>query len=337
MEKSLDLKLERLAADPHANEFILADAKDADMAFGIGGLGTELGPDGPRSRNLDEFRQRIREVAQQQIVDIMLMSVSTSDQLVIREELFDQLTVTPAIRANDTTDIWLAGTPGHYGSEPSRPFRTATLDHAMGGFEGCPGDERHRGSRLGLYSITLNHDLERDLETLQAYADFRREAELKGFRHFLEVFAPNAPRQLAPEHIPQFVNDSIVRLLAGVARAGRPIFLKIQYFGPAAMEALAGHDRSLIVGILGGSAGTTHDAFRLLWEAKKYGARAALFGRKINQAEDQLEFVRHLRAVANDDLAPSEAVRSYHAVLEAAGIAPRRPLEDDLALTESYG
>jgi hypothetical protein len=338
MEKTLDLKLERLAADPHCGDFILADAKDADMAFGVGGLGTELGPQGPRPRTLDEFRDRIREVAQQQIVDIMLMSVSSSDQLVIREKLFDQLAVTPAIRANDATDIWLAGSPGNYASEPSRPFRTALLDHAMGGFEGCPHEERHRGSRLGLYSITLNHDLDRDVASLQAYAEFRREAELKGFRHFLEVFAPNAPRDLPPDKTPQFVNDSIVRLLAGVARAGRPIFLKIPYFGPAAMEALAGHDRSLIVGILGGSAGTTHDAFHLLGEAKRYGARAALFGRKINQAENQLEFVRHLRLVADDKLSPAEAVRSYHAALaKHGGPAPKRALADDLVLTEFPG
>ena len=39
------------------------------------------------------------------------------------------------------------------------------------------------------------------------------------------------------------------------------------------MEALAAYDRSLVVGILGGSAGTSFDAFHMLWEAKKYGAR----------------------------------------------------------------
>ena len=74
---------------------------------------------------------------------------------------------------------------------------------------------------------------------------------------------------------------------------GRPLFLKIVYHGPAAMEALARYDRSLVVGILGGSAGTTFDAFHMLWEAKKYGARVALYGRKINNAEHQLSFVQH--------------------------------------------
>src|SRR6202034_1707655 len=35
MEKSLDRKLAAIHADPNCREFILADAKDADMAFGI--------------------------------------------------------------------------------------------------------------------------------------------------------------------------------------------------------------------------------------------------------------------------------------------------------------
>ena len=33
----------------------------------------------------------------------------------------------------------------------------------------------------------------------------------------------------------------------------------------------------------------------MLWEAKKYGARVALYGRKINHAEDQLGFIDYLR------------------------------------------
>ena len=87
------------------------------------------------------------------------------------------------------------------------------------------------------------------------------------------------------------------------------------YYGPAAMEQLVNYDSTLIVGILGGSSGTTHDAFRMLWEAKKYGARAALFGRKINNSENQLIFVSFLRALADGHIAPDEAVRDYHGQL----------------------
>ncbi len=117
--------------------------------------------------------------------------------------------------------------------------------------------------------------------------------------------------------------------------SGRPLFLKIPYHGPAAIEALARYDRSLIVGILGGSSGTTFDAFQMLWEAKKHGARVALYGRKINNSEHQLTFVRYLRAVADDQILPAEAVRAYHGDLQKLGIRSYRTLDDDLQWTST--
>jgi hypothetical protein len=168
---------------------------------------------------------------------------------------------------------------------------------------------------------------------LEAYKVFRAEAEIKGFRHFLEVFAPNVGPMCDSPQVGQFVNDCIVRALAGVPRASRPVFLKIPYFGPAEMEALASYDRSLIVGILGGSAGTSRDAFQLLHDAKKHGARAALFGRKINNAEHQLSFVRCLRLVADDEIQPEEAVKIYHDELGKLDLQARRPLDEDLQST----
>jgi hypothetical protein len=244
------------------------------------------------------------------------------------------------VRANDTSDIWLAGGSGRYHNQPARPFRTATIDHAMCGKRECEPEERSLGADLGLYSITLNNDVALDHDTLLRYNEFRAEAETKGFRHFLEVFPPNACGDFCPQDIPRFVNDSIARTLAGVTNRGRPLFLKIPYFGPAAIEALASYDRNLIVGILGGSAGTTYDAFHMLWEAKKYGARVALYGRKINNAEHQLTFVQYLRALADDEIEPNEAVRAYHDDLERLKIAPHRPLDEDLqssATSQSYG
>jgi hypothetical protein len=131
-----------------------------------------------------------------------------------------------------------------------------------------------------------------------------------------------------------YLNDMIARMLAGVAPAGRPLFLKMVYHGPKAMEELVRYDPHLVVGILGGSAGTTRDAFQLLHDAQKYGARVALFGRKINNAENQLAFVHFLRLIVERQLDPAEAVRAYHAVLLRLGIHPRRKLEDDLQLTD---
>jgi hypothetical protein len=110
--------------------------------------------------------------------------------------------------------------------------------------------------------------------------------------------------------------------------------LKIVYHGPKAMEELAQYDPNLVVGILGGSAGTTYDAFRLIHDAQKYGARVALFGRKINNAEHQLAFIEMLRLITDGKLNPEEAVRAYHGVLQGKGIKPHRALEEDLKLTD---
>jgi hypothetical protein len=110
------------------------------------------------------------------------------------------------------------------------------------------------------------------------------------------------------------------------------LFLKMVYHGPKAMEELVRYDPQLVVGILGGSAGTTYDAFKLLAEAKKYGARVALFGRKINNAENQLAFIHFLRLIADGEVSAEEAVRAYHGVLQALGVAPQRSLEEDMVL-----
>src|SRR4051812_26575638 len=120
--KSLDTKLANLRADPTgAEDFILADAKDADMATGLAATGVDRATG--KRRSLADYRDQMREVVKQSLVDIMLMSGSSSELLTIDERLFDRSTVTPAVRANDTTDIHLpAG--GSYASEPSRPFRS---------------------------------------------------------------------------------------------------------------------------------------------------------------------------------------------------------------------
>jgi hypothetical protein len=196
----------------------------------------------------------------------------------------------------------------------------------------CRPEERRQGADLGLYSITLNNDLGADHQTLAAYKAFRAEAAAKDFRHFLEVFDPNALRNPVPD-LGRYVNDMIVRTLAGAVNKERPLFLKVVYHGPAAMEELVSYDSRLVVGILGGASGTTLDAFHQLWEAKKYGARVALYGRMINNAEHQSTFIEHLRAIADGHLQPAEAVRSYHAALARLGVRPYRKLEHDLQAT----
>jgi len=342
VEKTLDAKLAKIKADPQSREFIIADAKDADMAFGIAapGRSPEMHAQEGRFRSLAEYRECIRQVVRQGLVDIMLMSPHTSAILTIEERLFDNSPVTPAARANDTTDIHVVR-GGVYPTQPSCPFQSTTIDHIQCGHVDCRPEERHAGANLGLYSVTFNNDVELDRRTLEAYKAFRLEAERKGFRHFLEVFDPNAPRAaLDPAKLGGFINDMIVRTLAGVPPAGRPLFLKVVYHGPKFMEELVHYDPTLVVGVLGGSAGTTYDAFKLIAEAQKYGARVALFGRKINNAEHQLAFIAMLRKIVEGEVSPEEAVRAYHGVLQALKIPPHRPLDDDLKLTDaamSYG
>ncbi|MBX3441290.1 MAG: hypothetical protein KF774_02700 [Planctomyces sp.] len=342
MKKTLEHKLAAIHADPAGcREFLIADAKDADMAFGIGapGMSPERHDGELRFRTLAEYREQIRLIVRQADVDIMLMSASTSEVLTLQDRLFDDSPVTPAIRANDTTDIWVFR-GSRIGGEASRPFRSASIDHAQCGRLDCGPDERTRGANLGLYSITFNNDRDRDLEALECYAQFRDEAERKGFRHFLEVFYPNVSGVVAPELLPQFICDAIVRTLAGVTSSSRPMFLKIPFPGPRVLEELVAYDPHLVVGVLGGSAGTTRDAFQLIADARRHGARIALFGRKINQAENQLAFIRFLRLIVEDALSAEEAVRAYHSVLEKLGLHPHRPLSEDQELTStgtSYG
>jgi hypothetical protein len=352
MTKSLDTKLAEIKANRSSRAFIIADAKDADMAFGVRAPGPRsfLAKRGARPaqfspevwnrgefgyRNLPEFLDIIREVTQQGLVDIMLMSAYVNEQLAIKEGLFKDSHVTPAARANDTTDVW-AVRHGAYTREPSQPFRSASIDHIQCGEVECARDGQGEfpGANLGLYSITYVNELDQDREALLWYKEFREEAERKGFRHFLEIFDPNVDSGIAPEKLGEFINDNILRTLAGVPESGRPVFLKIVYHGPKAMEELAQYDPNLVVGILGGSAGTTYDAFRLIHDAQKYGARVALFGRKINNAEHQLAFIEMLRLITDGKISPDEAVRAYHGVLQAKGIKPVRALEDDLKLTD---
>src|SRR5260370_12593452 len=118
--KSLDTKLAEIKADHSSRAFILADAKDADMAFGVRAPGPRsyLSGRGERParfspeiwtrgeyghRNLPEFLDIIREVVHQGLIDIMLMSAYVNEQLTIKEILFAHSHVTPTPPPNTPT------------------------------------------------------------------------------------------------------------------------------------------------------------------------------------------------------------------------------------------
>src|SRR6266700_3511231 len=151
--KSLDAKLAEIKANGSSRAFILADAKDADMAFGVRAPGPRgyLARRGARParfspevwtreefgyRNLPEFLDIIREVVHQGLVDVLLMSAYVNELLTIKEGLFKNSRVTPAARANDATDVW-AIRHGCYTREPARPFRSATIDQIQCGRIEC--------------------------------------------------------------------------------------------------------------------------------------------------------------------------------------------------------
>ena len=64
MEKSFDTKLAHIQSDPSCADFILADAKDADMGAGLAAPGRNLqaGSDEQPLRTLAEYRQAMREI-----------------------------------------------------------------------------------------------------------------------------------------------------------------------------------------------------------------------------------------------------------------------------------
>ncbi|MBX3011781.1 MAG: hypothetical protein KF832_09765 [Caldilineaceae bacterium] len=322
MQKSMDRKLQAIRANPHNKEFIICYAADPDMGAGINPL-VGLYP------SLRAYHESLAALIEQAKLDIMLTSVSAMDVLAREWHVFDHSPVTPSIRANDATDIW-SGRGFSYAKEPSRPFATTTIEEAQFGTL-LPKPGQQPDVNLGLYSLTFNNDFESDWFALERLKAFRVEAVQKGFRYFIEVFNPNAPVNLAAEAIPHFVNDAIARMLAGIPQASRPEFLKIPYNGPRAMEELVTYT-STIVGILGGPASTTYDSYKLIAEAKKYGARVALFGRRIKDAADPLAFTEFLRAVADEELTPEEGVKAYHGALQAAGIPSKRSLQEDMVL-----
>jgi hypothetical protein len=334
--KKIDAKLRNIRAGKYTRtDFMIADAKDADMGGGIGMAGPRRHPDGTLDgmRTRRDYLDAIKAVVAQDIVDIALVSASNLEVLT-EEGVFAASGVQPAIRANEATDVWGGLRNGKYAGRLSVPHRSAVLRRAMYS-SNAPSDGKIVGTDLGLYSITFNNDLDADLRTLEAFKEFRAEAGAIGFRYFLEVFNPNAPVDLDRAMIPQFVNDHIVRALAGVVKADRPLFLKIPYNGPAALEELAAFDPTVVVGVLGGGAGTTRDTFELLYQAERYGGRLALFGRKINLAESPLALIKLMREVADGTIEPAQAVRAYHGALQAEGVHPARTLDEDLQVTEA--
>lgn len=327
MSTRLDRKLANIRAGRYTPaDFIIADAKDGDVGAGVTATGFDYSAHPPRRRTRQEFITQIEEIIRQDIVDIMLVSQSNLELLDDRGAFVDSQ-VKPAIRGNIETMCWGGVRHGSYTQQASVPFGDTNLAKAIANYP-------KSGTDLCLYSACFTNNIECDARTLHAFAEFRAYAAQHNFKYFYEIFNPNIDIGLTREQIGEFVNDHILKSLASVTRAERPQFLKMPYNGPKALEELASFDSELIVGVLGGGAGTTRDTFELVAQSERYGARLALFGRKINLAEAPLHLIKLMRTVADGSISPEEAVRAYHGELQKLGISSIRSLADDRIITE---
>lgn len=321
MEKSLDQKLHKIKQGEYQpSDFIIADAKDGDMGGGIEAFGQRDDGSG-KWKSKSTHLNAMREMTETGLIDIMLMSASAAQRLV-EDRVFENSVVTPAIRLNDTTDIW---GPRHarYKDSPACDFRSARINRVKDLVD------------LGLYSITFSNDLDSDLASLESFHAFLDDLSGSDMRYFLEIFNPQIDIGISESNLPDYVNDCIVRCLAGLTREDHPHFLKMPYNGPAAMEEICSYDPGhLIVGVLGGGKGTTRDTFELIRQSEKFGARVALFGRKILFTEDPVQMVKTMRHVVQGELSTEQAVKEYHAHLGNNSLTPKLHLDDDLKVTD---
>ena len=82
--KSLDQKLKTILAGKYKpRDFIIADAKDPNIAFGVAGTGPlDLAkPNGPY-RTVAKFRSDMADIVRLKLADIMLGSVSNIEPMV---------------------------------------------------------------------------------------------------------------------------------------------------------------------------------------------------------------------------------------------------------------
>ena len=304
------------------------------MAFGIGAPGSspEAHAGEVRCSTLAEYREQIRadraaghgrhhaHVGQHQ---------RCADD---PERLFDNSHVTPAVRANDTSDIFIVrGCVYRERAGPAVPLGDAR-PHPM-------RPRRLRARRAARSARTWACTASRSTtswtttsRTLERFHAVPRGGRAQGIPPLPRSLRPEHARALSTRHVlPHFINDMIARTLAGVG-AGRAAAVPQDRLsrpegdgGAGPLRSAPGRRHPRRVG-----AARRYDAFKLLAEAQKYGASVALYGRKINNAENQLAFVEFLRLIVDGVIAPEEAVKAYHAVLGKLGIRPHRSLEDDL-------
>ena len=289
---------------------IFVFAADPLAAGGIHGLGRETRPN-PHYRTRLEFLNLLRKVAAEGYVDGLLMTPADAEVLAVDERLFDTHPVTPLVRVNAETAIWNPRF-GKYRQQYSHPFQTIPVsdacycDYSIGEAKACH-------IQLGLYSITLNNDVEADERTLNAYLQFAREVgETPGFDHILEVFLPNVNLPGMDEKARgQYVADSIVRTMSYLRKHQRPLFIKTVYTTHETWRDLTSFDPTLVIGALGGPRQNTRKTLQLACDVTEYGGRVILFGRSVFEEDDPCLMTKYLRAVLDRTMTVDEAHTAY--------------------------
>lgn len=289
---------------------MLGDAKESDLA--LQGLPSRLQRSWERPdanfpyRSREAYFDQIQELVEDSPLDLMVVSPEVAEKTAGDAGAFSRSPVSPAVRS----------APGFWSPEPG-PTDGGWISDGP----------------FPLFGVGFCRDRELDQAELDAYEKFRFVAGAARTRHLLELYPSCGCDGGPPWRVDDLLADRLLHSILEVPVAARPLLIQAPYYGPALMESLAATLPGVPVGIVGGPAGTTFDAFRLLAESKKYGARGALFGRRIASAEHQPAFVRFLDYLARGDVTPAEAVHAYHGVLQGLGIRPRRDLAEDLMPT----
>lgn len=289
---------------------VLIFAADASAAFGIEGLGEELKPD-RHFRTRPEFLNLLRHSAQDAYVDGILMTAADAETLAAEETIFNDSPVTPLIRFNAETHIW-SPRHGKYAKQYSQPFQTIRLDDARL-CQTAINTARLCHIPLGLYSITLNNDVEADTRTLNKFLDFAREiGDIQGLDYFLEVFLPNVRQPtMTDERAAEYVADSIVRILGFLLKKQKPLFIKTVYTTPALWRELCQFDPTIPIGAMGGSRKSTKQALQLAYDVTENGGKLILFGRNIYRDDKPRIIARALRNVLDRTMTVNEAYKFY--------------------------
>ena len=89
--KSLDKKLKNITSGSYQpKDFIIADAKDADMGAGRRAPGLLRNQDGSQSDKLGSFQNylnKMQSLTETELVDVMLMSATAAERLVKKKYL----------------------------------------------------------------------------------------------------------------------------------------------------------------------------------------------------------------------------------------------------------